>query len=460
MIISEKQLLEEIDCLRNKTPQSSLLLYRGQTQLYEKMRSGKARPNTFVVPEVENGWNTIVNRLTNENSRNSRYNQAILQHYGFPTYYLDLTSDPLIAAWFAVNEYTVLRPTLWIGNTFRFQEESTYTKLKDGIGFLIIIEIPNFKEMIARNELFDISHEQNFIRPQKQAAYLMLDQPPRLPNPNDYIAKILEIDRSAFDSSKNIKELFPKPTLDNGYASLLKVPFVQMPSYYVNKTEYGANISQDEISIDLDKNLILGRRAIHIPLYVEYKMDLSDFRPNWKDTVIYEPSQFRLWKTQDFDLSKIHSGQNVNFKDSAKITISPLAFNKLFDYPFEIELTWPDINSNSIFFTKAVIDHDKIIDHEPPYLGVWLYKKDNLIFELHLIVDDERAGILIELGHVYIFEDGQLEYVKVEKECSCGNPEEHYELLQGFLKIHSLVRKQEVALIQNSFMIDKWYVLL
>lgn len=459
MIKSEEQLISEIDKIKKEVPSENLLLFRGQNHIYEKVRSGRARPDIFVNSEVENGWNTIVNRLTDNNS-NTRYNQAILQHYGLPTYYLDLTSNCFTAAWFACFKYEALKPTMWIGNTFRFQDETTYKKIEDGVGYLIIFEIPNYKKMIEENELYDIGNESKFIRPKRQNAFLMLDHPPRLPNPNSFVKKTIEIDRKSFISSKSLKELFPSPKDDSGYAGLLDVPYVQLPSFYYNNDKKNENTSEKEkeTSDSLDKFFVIGKRAIHIPFYIEHKDDLFDFNPKWKDTTIYEPSPFRIWKTEDFDISEIHEGQKGRFGDAAKITIAPSAFHRLVSNEEQLELSWPNINSNSILFTKAVIDHDKVIDHSPPYFGIWLHKDNDLIIETHIVSDEE--DMQLELGHAYTFNNGKLEYVKIEKECDCGKPEEHIKIIESFLKIHSLINKQEIALIQHAFRIDKWYVLL
>lgn len=460
MIQSEQELLDIISTVKNEIPETSLLLFRGQTRIYDKIMSGRARPDSFVVPEVENGWNTIVNRLTKKSS-STKFNQAILQHYGLATFYIDLTSDPLTAAWFACNKYEDLKPTMWIGNTFRLQDEATYKAITDDVGYIYLLEIPNYKEMLDRNELFDITNEGIFLRPKNQSAYLMLDQPPRLPNPNSFIKTTLQIDRSKFTSSKTLKELFPNPKKDKGYANLLDVPFVQLPSYYYSHDEKKEQNEEDsKTSIDMDKHFVIGRRAIRIPLYVENKDDLFEFNPKWKDTVIFEPSPFRLWKTEKFNISEIHEGQNGIFGETAKITISPIAFEKLFSDTTDIELNWPLINSNSIFFTKSVLDHDKVIDHSPPYFGVWLHKDNDLILELHLIVGDYNDNIEIQLGHAYVFENGKLRHVKVEHECDCGKPEEHIHIVSALLRIHELIKLQEVALIQHAFGIDNWYVLI
>lgn len=458
MIQSEKELIDAISTIQTKIPDTSLLLFRGQIRLYDKIRSGRARPDTVVVPEVENGWNTIVNRLTNKAS-SSEFNQAILQHYGLPTFYIDLTSDPLTAAWFACNRYEELKPSMWIGNTFRFQDETTYKCINDGAGYIFVLEIPNYKEIIAKNKLFDLAHENVFLRPQNQSAFLMLDQPPRLPNPNNFVITTLEIDRSEFTTSKTLKDLFPNPKHDKGYAGLLDVPYVQLPSYYYSKKEKKEeNGEEDKISIDMDKFFVVGKRAIKIPLYIESKDDLFDFNPKWNDTVIYEPSPFRLWKEETFNISEIHDGQNSIFGETAKITISPIAFHKLFTDTNEIELVWPLINSNSIFFTKAVLDHDKVIDHSPTYVGVWLHKDNDLLLELHLIADEEEMHI--QLGHAFVLDNGKLTYVKVGKECNCGVPEEHISIVSSLLKMHAMIKKQEVALVQHAFGIDKWFVLI
>jgi hypothetical protein len=457
MIKSEKELIETVSKIHKSIPSDSLLLFRGQTRLYDKVRSGRARPNAFVIPEVENGWNTIVNRISSE-KKGTKYNQAILQHYGFPTFYLDLTKDPVIASWFACKEFK-MEPFLWVGSTFRFQDKTTYENIDEGIGYLIIFEIPRYKELIKNNELFDIGHESKFIRPKKQKAFLMLDQPPRVPNPNQFIKTIIEIDRENFQSSKTTKELFPPPSIDKGYAELLNVPYVQMPSYYLyKKAENLESKNETESSESLDKNLVFGKRALEIPLYVDSKKDLAEFNPKWKDTIIYEPSPFRLWKTEELNISQIHEGQVGEFSDTAKITISPMAFNRLFQENNSQELSWPDINSQSIFFTKAVLDHDKVGDHMPPYVGIWLHKNNDLIIETHFIADQDK--MTIELGHAFTLNNNRLEYVKIENECKCGEPELHKKVIEAFLKIHSMNSKGMVALVQHAWQIEKWYVLL
>lgn len=45
---------------------------------------------------------------------------ALMQHYGFPTHFIDLTTDPLVALWFATNRAVEVTPSVW-----------TYTRLSN-----------------------------------------------------------------------------------------------------------------------------------------------------------------------------------------------------------------------------------------------------------------------------------------------------------------------------------------
>lgn len=50
---------------------------------------------------------------------------ALLQHYGLATHFVDLTSDPRIAAWFALNEYSDSQP-FYIGSSMRMFRSASF----------------------------------------------------------------------------------------------------------------------------------------------------------------------------------------------------------------------------------------------------------------------------------------------------------------------------------------------
>ncbi|PZX59357.1 FRG domain-containing protein [Algoriphagus ratkowskyi] len=456
MIKSEAELNEIIDEIIRGIPDTSIVLFRGQTEKFDELRSGKARRNTLNIPEVENGWNTIVNRISTKSGNNFKYNHAVLQHYGFPTYYLDLTSNPIIAAWFASNTFTQLRPTTWIGNSLRLQDKVTYKPEVEGLGYIYVLEIPNYKGLIKDNYLFNISEEEIFIRPKNQDAYLLLDQPPRIPNPNSFVSKILEIDREKFLSSKTLKEVFPHPNIDKGYSQLLSEPFIQCPPFYLNEEMREENKETLKFS---SNDYVFAKRAINIPFYIDDDNDLFDFKPKRNDLTIFEPSPFRLWKNITFNLSEIHSGINCRLGDATKITISPKGLFNLMNFKDEVKLEWAKVNSNNIFFVKGEYDHDIGSDHQPPYSGIWLHRNDDLIFETS-VNSNENGALEITPGHAYLFRGNKLTPVDIENECSCGNPNQHLKIIEAFFRIHGQTERQKTALIQHPFAVENWMVLL
>jgi FRG domain len=90
-------------------------LYRGQTTLHPKIRSSKARDSQATNLEVETGWRPLAFGMLGlpYAEGRSRFTEAILQHYGAPTHYVDLTHDLEVAAWFAVHQVKGIRSGIW-----------------------------------------------------------------------------------------------------------------------------------------------------------------------------------------------------------------------------------------------------------------------------------------------------------------------------------------------------------
>lgn len=461
---SEVALVKLVAELEKGLPPTSKLLFRGQTTLYPAMRSGKARPGMQIVPEVENGWRTVVERLLAKRNRTIEFTQAVLQHYGMATHFLDLTNDAAIAGWFATQQYQQ-DPSFWIGDTMRIQDEVTYQPIMEGIGHVLILVIPNYQKLIDNNALFDISGEDYFIRAKRQDAWLMLDHLPIQPDPNDFLQYILEIDRSKYTSNKSQAYLFPSPKEDQGYMHLLDVPYVQIPAALFRepngKAKPPLSVLDEELGAnaeEIDKYMVFGKRALNIPFYQTGKKDLFNYNPKWKDTVVYEPMPFRLWKRLALDLSSLHRGLSGKLQDAIKISITPAALALMNGHVGKVDLIWPEVQSDNILFVKAETGHDKVILHSPPYLGIWLNNNDGLLID-HQILADEESFQYVE-GHGYRFERGILSPVKIDNECTCGIPEEHVVVVKALLTMHELVRKGKLALLQHPMMIKDWYVLI
>src|SRR2546425_6989099 len=132
-----------------------LILFRGQTSLYDKIRSGHGRGKREV-PEVEVAWSRLAARMLGlpmTNAPETRMSQAILQHYGLPTSFVDLTADPGIAAWFATNKYEE-RVLNWMGMDLRTFRRVVYKRLNEGQGHVLVLGIPNADKLDEEHYLF------------------------------------------------------------------------------------------------------------------------------------------------------------------------------------------------------------------------------------------------------------------------------------------------------------------
>jgi len=91
------------------------VLYRGQTQHYLDSNGHPSLSTSFqrqgCVPDLMIKWTYYAKRALQhlvrgwKETEDTATNQAILQHYGFRSFFLDATGDPRVAAWFAGNRF-------------------------------------------------------------------------------------------------------------------------------------------------------------------------------------------------------------------------------------------------------------------------------------------------------------------------------------------------------------------
>jgi hypothetical protein len=103
-----------------------------------------------------------------------------------------------------------------------------------------------------------------------------------------------------------------------------------------------------------------------------------------------------------------------------------------------------------------VLDHDKSIDHGPPYYGVWLFKDDDLIIETPTHADEDTLSV--SAGHVYEFRAGKLKRVEAHGSCACNAPDSHDNRVKRMLRLHGLVSARDVLLLPHPVFIPGWYV--
>jgi FRG domain len=214
---SVEALLSSIASLSESNP-GHLLLYRGQNNLHPTVRSRLSRPDVRYEPDVEQGLSAIAGNILGSDiitPRNIHFRKAVLQHYGYKTHYVDVTSDPVVAAWFSTSRFES-HPLLYGGALTRRIEQVCYVTRTEGIGFVLVLAVPNAEALKARRRLFDISTLKPFLRPGRQKAWLLYDRKPLLPDPNEFWVATISVDCSKFKSELSSNYLFPLPTEDVG----------------------------------------------------------------------------------------------------------------------------------------------------------------------------------------------------------------------------------------------------
>ena len=119
VVRNELELEQLVSELRGKYP-TSQLLFRGQTQLYDQIKAARHRAPQPVNGFLEAAWLAFSSNVLGlkKPSPGSGHARALLQHYGLPTYFLDVTESESVAAWFAVTK-AVCQQVMFVGSVFR-----------------------------------------------------------------------------------------------------------------------------------------------------------------------------------------------------------------------------------------------------------------------------------------------------------------------------------------------------
>lgn len=456
-VASLEELEAATDILKEKH-NGSLLLFRGQNQLYDSIRSGRSRPHYKPQPLVEAGWSSLASKLLNLPiaETHSGKVQAILQHYGCATNFVDLTSNVNVAAWFATHQYSS-SPLNWIGNAFRMLDIGKYTPLSQGKAYVLVLSIPNYKELQKRDRLVDLSElPEAFSRPSRQKAWLLMDRPPTKPLPNDFWVATIELDLIAFlGSDLDTEKLFPPPEADGAFRELSRLPFAQVPADYFDSIKQADDSNPDDGGKEKPflEGFCMAERLLNLPEY----SDQHDH--TWIDLTLYEPHPFRMWKKWRKGLGEIYEGVSAEFGDTLKITVSPTA-REILDTSEDALLSWPELGADGYFFTFAELDHDKVIEHSPPYQGVWLQRDSDLILEVPMSSDGET--MTTHFGHPYFLRKGKLTREAMDTACSCGDPDSHDERVTSVLRLQHLVKEGQLILLQHPFprFSEIWYYVI
>src|SRR5208283_2851794 len=296
-----------------------------------------------------------------------------------------------------------------------------------------VLAIPDVDALENSELLFSLETlPENFVRPARQKGWLMFDQSPVVPNPNDFWIGSIPIVNESFRIDLTSDYLFPGPDIDAAFKSFATLPYVQTPVAYHPKSTKQSDSPEHR----LFETFCLASRILDIPEYLKSATEQAS-NHKWDDFTIYEPDPMRMWRNWRSDLSSNYPNVSGDIGSSIKITIAPKAFSILLAEANQ-RCSWPSVDSNDILFTFAGLDHDKVSEHGPIYGGVWLHREGDLILETP-IESDEKAMSTMP-GHGYMIREGRLVRIPTDKSCTCGKPESHDQRVFSVLQSSRLVK--------------------
>jgi hypothetical protein len=222
---------------------SELVFFRGESKIYPTLP-----PTAFRGMATKRAESSAVQRINSAIAHFSRplaatasyAHEALLQHYGLKTTWIDLVDNIWVALWFACHQARAVGPC---GEYLHFERRIPRTDATGKV-YILLVGADAAAPDPARpglyigpnTELIDlrIAAPSVFVRPHAQHGMLMRMKGNHTQRPHDYASQtrgILEIDLSdalewlGNSTALSTHSLFPPPAYDNGYSTLLQASF-------------------------------------------------------------------------------------------------------------------------------------------------------------------------------------------------------------------------------------------
>lgn len=344
-----------IDELRAVVEDYPGALFRGQTRHFE--HDGYPSVVTSFdrnrcIPSEMLKWSSyaknVLETFVDPAANTSHFNQALLQHYGWRSFYVDCSTNPAVGAWFASHRYDE-KPGLEISEDY--QERPVWLKkrmasyhLEEGEGHLYILDRP-VAERIGLVDLAAIDVDEADLRTQAQSAMLL--GPFHGTNvTSDCFLSHVKADRAllaqyAEDAGlKETDDLFPPPSRDPILKTLLGLPWREI-----------LGIRDDQFTLPAF------RRALELPEYQESFVKIA-----WPQTAFYQGTKISQFFTS-IDGDPV-GGITIDVPDMV-----------LFGYASdEIPAVFPTIERLVAEHGTVCLEIDELIQH-PSMGGTTYYQK-------------------------------------------------------------------------------------
>ena len=162
-IESVSDFLNDIKGIKNKSGYT--LFYRGHSDKNYELKPSIYRNENFIKNEDKIYRETIAKVPYDFNGKSSIESLALMQHYGVPTRILDLTTNALVALYFACEESKKINET----------EEKSFFRKVNIDGEVIIFSIPNESVCYSDSDkvtiLANLSKDENNLHYEKNTSY-------------------------------------------------------------------------------------------------------------------------------------------------------------------------------------------------------------------------------------------------------------------------------------------------
>ena len=218
-------------------------LFRGQTKHYELNQKPSVVTsfdrNTCIPPTMLR-WSRYVSSILkfffNLESENFALPQALLQHYGWRSFFVDCSSNPAVSAWFACHDFaqeaTVSMIEDWEEEPVFVRQQRAQYKFEEGEGHLYIFD-KKVAEEIGLSDLSQIRTNDARTRPQAQDALLLGPIQNKSVPESCFLAHIIVKrsvlrDYAAEHGISETNDLFPTPDQDPILRTLLALPWKEL----------------------------------------------------------------------------------------------------------------------------------------------------------------------------------------------------------------------------------------
>ena len=396
------------------------VLYRGQTQHYPGMGDAPSLLTSFqrkgCVPNLMIKWVYYAKRALEHLVRGWKdtddiaTDQAILQHYGFRSFFLDATGDPRVAAWFASNNFESKVSVNLVEDCF---EDPVFLRTLDAwfvptdrMGHVYLICQKALRQSkIQAVHLSEIATHEGAPRYVRQDAYMV---GPLIKSGLDsdcilcHITAPSEVLRD-FAGEYSASWLFPEPLDDPIYRELLAMPWEKMRHLpYDGLEAFRRSLEFPEYSYQLRK---------HMP------PESAMYRPFWTRNLPPPPDCPTTATTQ---IAQILCGSSLYHGVSMPRRILPQLSKLLEEYDeISIELDGLVYHRMGTCYGKGV----GIVKRQDDIVNVFEYGVDHP--GLRIIGIGRFNGM-----HYRINANGVWERVLHKDDCSCGSEHtENFELL-------------------------------